>query len=142
MDVVNNIFKDILNFAHQHNLDFLTVIKIIDLLIIDSEVNIENDSEVDQFLNCQRATNSVLRMLPMSQYEKQYKLFMPAYSIFKEQTQHVLAYKKFKLDNYKKNYPDIVKLAEEYKRILSNTNIVQGHETIGNDEITIAINNE
>lgn len=119
MEIVSGMFRNILAFAYQNKISFIDVVRIIDYVILSAEVDTDKEWDLAKLLECEKALNGVLRMVPMSQWENQYNLFKPAYKVLQDEPEKGKAYREYKLKNYTTNYKHIVTMAEEYKKTIT-----------------------
>lgn len=113
------MFSNLVKFAAQNDISFFDCVRIMDIVIMSAEVDTSKEWDIAQFLECQKGINSILRMLPMNQWEEQYNLYKPSYKALQENPEQVTAFREFKLKNYGRNYKHIVTMAEEYKKTMT-----------------------
>ena len=117
MSLVNLLVRDIVQFAAERELDLCFVIKLIDYRLASIEINIEDTTEVETYINNVRILNSVFMLLGLAtdftdQQRKAYDndLLMPML----DEPERLTKYKTFKLSVIKARFADEIELFEEY----------------------------
>lgn len=118
MEIISGMFKNLLAFAYQNNISFDDTVRLMDYVILTAEIDTDKEWDLAKLLECQKCTNSILRMYPMNQLEAQYNVYKPSYATFMEEPHRTKAYVEYKVKNYKANYKHIVTMAEEYKKTI------------------------
>jgi len=117
MNLVNLLIKDIVQFAADHNLDLNFIIKLIDYRLASHAVNLEDDYELNTYVNNIRIVNALFIMLGLgTQFSEKEKLAYDNEAViqFLDMPFRLTNYKSFKLELYETYFKDDIVLFEEF----------------------------
>lgn len=117
MNLVNLLVKDIVKFAAEHELDLCFVVKLIDYRLASISIDINNETEVETYINNVRILNNLFLLLGLATefndtQRKAYNNDLLMDTL--DQPDRLIKYKSFKVSVIKDKFADDVDLFEEY----------------------------
>ena len=117
MHLVNLLVRDVVQFAAERELDLKFVVKLIDYRLASIGINIEDNTEVETYINNVRLLNNTFLLLGLAtdftdHQRKAYsnELLMPML----DEPERLQKYKDFKLSVIKAQFAEDIELFKEY----------------------------
>lgn len=117
MNLINLLVKDIIPFAAQNNLDLLFIIKLIDYRLATIEVNIEDEFELDTYIQNIKILNSLFMLMGLATNysDMQRKAYdNESLKLIVNEPARLLKYKSFKLSIIEEHCKEELDLFQKY----------------------------
>lgn len=118
MNLVNLLFADVVKFLAEKDQDLVFIIKFIDYMFSTSEVNIQQEAEVETFVNNMRILNNLYRLFGLiTDYSDKERTAFNDENIVAllDQPDRISGYQKFRLGLQNKYNADLISLYDEYR---------------------------
>lgn len=117
MTLINLLVRDVIPFAADKDLDLAFIVKLIDYRLASIGIDINNETEVETYINNVRILNNLFLLLGLatnlSDHErKAYNNDLLVQTM--DEPERLLKYKDFKLSVIKSKFAEDVELFEEY----------------------------
>lgn len=118
MNLVNLLFADVVKFLAEKDQDLVFIIKFIDYMFSTSEVNTQQEAEVETFVNNMRILNNLYRLFGLiTDYSDKERTAFNDENIIGllEEPDRIAGYQKFRLGLQNKYNTDLISLYDEYR---------------------------
>lgn len=120
MNLINLLVKDIVPFAAQNKLDLLFIIKLIDYRLTIIEIDIENEYEVDTYINNIRILNSLFMLMGLAAHYSDKERTVYNNDIFiklSEDPTRLVKYREFKRTVIETQCKEYIEIFKEYIKL-------------------------
>lgn len=118
MDIINQLLPDLVEFMADKRLDLVFIIKLIDYLFSELEINIENHDEVSHYIHSIQILNNLYMLFSLTKdYEpKEMNAFdNDVVKSLLQDPNRITKFREFRVSILEKYNSDLVPMFEEYR---------------------------
>lgn len=118
MDIINALLPDLVDFMADKKLDLVFIIKLIDYLFSELDINIDNHEEVSSYIHSVKIINNLYILFSLTKEYDPKELSAFDNEVVQgllEDSSRIKRFREFRASILSKHNPDLVPLFKEYR---------------------------
>lgn len=119
MDIINNIFPQLTQFVMSKNVDLIFVVKLMDYLFNELDLNVKNDAEVTSYVHNIKIVNNLYSLLSLTTHYEPTELNAfnnEAIQTLIDEPNRIPKFKEFRLKTLQKHNADLMPMFKEFRQ--------------------------